>query len=73
MGLKIFEGPAHLASPAIPLEYLFAKQSILVRIEFQPGCPLTQSSHEVSQLLNYSRAVTSAQTLQPRCLKATFH
>jgi len=66
MGLKIFEGPAHLTSPAISLEYLVAKQSILVRIEFQPGCPLTQSAHEVSQLLNYLRAVPAAPTLEPR-------
>jgi len=37
VNLEVFEGPADLASPAIPLQDLFVKTLIVSRIEFESG------------------------------------
>ena len=49
--LQVFEGPTHLASPAIPLQDLFVKELIVFQIEFESGCSLAQIAHAI---LNHS-------------------
>jgi hypothetical protein len=43
--LKIFWGPAHLATPTIPRQDFFAEQTVLARIKFQPWYSLPQFAH----------------------------
>jgi len=45
VNLQVFEGPTHLASPAISLQDLFVKKLILFQIEFESGCSLAQLAH----------------------------
>jgi len=49
MDLQVSERPTHLASPAVSLEDFLAKKAIILRIEFQSGCPLAQFAHGDSQ------------------------
>jgi len=61
--LQVSGSPTYLTTPAIPLQDLFVKKAILLRIEFQAGQLPSQSDHRDSELLNYLGVVNFSSVL----------